>query len=114
MPIQYNQQLSGQLSIVTIPSGAEIYIDGVIQPGKTTPAIIDLPSGMYTYRLSYPGYINADGMIDIEDGNTRNLFITMHESLNTRDAIIYGFIASIYAGTALYILTRGKSQQVYV
>ena len=113
MSIQYNKQLSGQLSTVTIPSGAEIYIDGVIQLDKTTPVIIDLPSGVRTYRLLYPGYVNADGMIPIEDGNIYNLFITMHESFNTRDAIVYGFIASALAGAVLYVATKGKGRQIY-
>ena len=106
MSIQYSQQLSGQLSIVTIPSGAEISIDGAIQEGKTTPTIIDLSSGMHTYRLSHPGYINEDGMATIENGNIYNLFIMMHESFSVRDAIVYGFAASLLAGMALYIATR--------
>lgn len=113
MPIQYNQQLSGQLSIVTIPSGAEIHIDGIIQQDKTTPAIIELPSGMHIYRLSHPGYINEDGMTIIEDGNTQNLFITMHESFNTRDVVVYGFVASTLAGIVLYSITRRKTGHIY-
>ena len=36
------QQPIGLLSIVTVPGGAEIYIDGMKQPDKT-PIIIDLP-----------------------------------------------------------------------
>lgn len=110
MTIQYYQpyhlqEQTGSLSIVTVPGGADIYIDGVKQPDKT-PAIIDLPVDQHIYRLTYPGYIDEEGIVYIQEGQTYDLFISMHKSLVIRDVLIYGFMASLMAGITLYLLTR--------
>ena len=102
----YNlQQLTGSLSIVTVPSGADVYIDGTKQTDKT-PFIKDLPIGQHIYRLTYPGYIDEEGMVFIQEGQPYDLFVAMHESLVIKDVLIYGFLASFAAGITLYLLTR--------
>ena len=112
MPIQYYKstpdgEITGQLSIVSIPSGANIFIDGIKQ-SDTTPFITTLPIGQHVYRLICPGYVDDDGMVFIQDGQTYDLFITMHKDFDVRDEIIYGFIASLTAGIVLYLLVRDK------
>lgn len=99
------QQPTGLLSIVSIPGGAKIFIDGEEQI-DTTPTIIELPVGQHAYRLSYPDYIDVEGIVTIIEGQTSDLFVAMQESLMIRDVIIYGFIASFTAGIALYLLTK--------
>jgi hypothetical protein len=107
MTIQYYQYLqpTGSLSIVTIPGGADIYIDGIKQSDKT-PAIIDIPIGQHIYRLTYFGYIDEEGMVPIQEGQTYDLFVTMQESVVIKDVLLYGFLASFAAGITLYLLTR--------
>ena len=99
------QQPTGSLSVVSIPGGAKIFIDGEEQI-DTTPAIIDIPVGQHAYRLSYPGYIDVEGIVYITEEQYQDLFFTMQKSLIIRDILIYGFIASITAGITLYLLTR--------
>ncbi len=64
---QYLQQQTGQLSIISIPSGADIFIDGIKQL-DTTPFITTLPIGQYIYRLVCSGYIDEDVTVDIQNG----------------------------------------------
>ncbi len=103
--LQQLLQSTGSLSIVSVPGGTKIFIDGEEQI-DTTPTIIDLPVGQHTYRLSYPGYIDVEGIVFIEEGQVYDLFLTMQKSLIIRDILMYGFIASIAAGITLYTLTR--------
>jgi len=104
---QFLQQPTGQLSIVSIPSGADIFIDGIKQSG-VTPSITTLSIGQHIYRLICPGYIDEEGMVFIQEEQTYDLFVTMHKSFDIRDEIIYGFIASLAAGVVLYLLIKDK------
>ena len=104
---QFLQDPTGQLSVVSIPSGADIFIDGIKQLDKT-PLITTLSIGQHVYRLIYPGYIDEDGMIFIQEGQTYDLFVTMHKDFDAREEIIYGFIGSLAAGVALYLLIRDR------
>lgn len=99
------QQLTGSLSIVSVPGGAKIFIDGDEQI-YTTPSIIGLPVGQHTYRLSYSGYIDVEGIVHITEEQYQDLFFTMQKSTIVGDILMYGFIASISAGITLYLLTR--------
>jgi hypothetical protein len=102
-----NGEITGQLSIVSIPSGADIFIDGIKQ-SDPTPSIMTFSTGQHIYRLICPGYIDEDGMVFIQEGQTYDLFVTMHKSFDIKDELIYGFIGSLAAGIALYLLVRRK------
>lgn len=70
----------GSAYIVSVPSGAKIYIDNVEQVGITTPATINnIPSTPYehTYRLVKHGYIDIEGLLFITTGQTYNMTVTM-------------------------------------
>lgn len=101
------QQLTGSLSIVSIPGGAKIFIDGEEQT-VTTPALIDLPICQNTYKLVKQGYIDVEGIVTIIEEQTYDLFLTMQKSLIIGDILIYWFIASITAGITLYLLTKRR------
>lgn len=101
------QQLTGSLSVVSVPGGANIFIDGEKQT-DTTPTIIDILAGHHTYRPSYPGYIDVEGIVNIIEGQTHDLFSTMQKSSIIGDILIYGFVASFTAGITLYLLTRRR------
>lgn len=53
----------GNISFVTSPTGASITIDGILQEGITTPAVIGVEDGSHTYILSISGYQNIEGAI---------------------------------------------------
>ena len=70
----------GSAYIVSIPSGAKIYIDNVEQVGIVTPATINnIPSTPYehTYKLVKPGYMDAEGLLFIITGQIYNTTVTM-------------------------------------
>lgn len=70
----------GSAYIVSIPSGAKIYIDNIEQVGITTPATINnIPSTPYehTYKLVKSGYIDAEELLFITAGQTYNVTVTM-------------------------------------
>ena len=103
--------MTGSINIISIPSNVTIFIDG-IQHTETTPSTIEnLTPGYHIYKLSYPGYIDEEGMILIRESETNYLYIIMKQSFGIRDALVYGFIASFVAGLTLYILSQGKSKQ---
>lgn len=108
MDESYLQQ-EGYISILTIPSRAKIFIDGNEWP-EPTPEIIPVSLGYHTYRLTYPRYIDVEGLIYVEEPRTYELFITMQKSSIIKDIIIYGFIASFAAGLTLYTLTKRQSR----
>ncbi len=79
--IQHVQD-TGPAYIVSIPSGAKIYIDSVEQVGIITPATINnIPSTPYehTYKLVKSGYMDAEGLLFITTGETYNTTVTMFE-----------------------------------
>lgn len=70
----------GSAYIVSVPSGAKIYIDNVEQVGITTPATINnIPSTPYehTYKLVKHGYIDIEGLLFITTGQRYNMTVTM-------------------------------------
>ena len=65
---------TGSLQVISTPSGASIYIDGVLQIGKTTPDIItDIPVGSYDIIISKQYFNDYTTTVSIEHGVIRNL-----------------------------------------
>ncbi len=70
---------TGNLTIITNPAGASIYIDGTLvldengEPGLT-PAILTIPVGYHSIKMTLEGYcIETDGQ-DIMQGENVNIF----------------------------------------
>lgn len=86
------QARKGSLSLITEPfdsQGAEIYIDGILQP-KTTPAVIPLLIGNYDITLKKEGYADFRQEVIISDGDNKKVVAQMQtyrgslqEKLNT-------------------------------
>jgi len=102
------QQQTGSISVFTIPGGVDIYLDGMKQPNTSPTTIIDVSPGWHSYLLTYPGYINYEGIINLKEGETYELYAVMEESFNIRQAFFYGLLASLMAGTTLFLLTRER------
>lgn len=101
-----NLQIYGSVSIVTIPSGATVFIDDIEQT-STTPALIeDIPVGVHTYRLTLAGYIDIIGVMYIEPDKTYNVFTTMEQPISR--TFIFGAFASLLAGITLYLFTKNN------
>jgi hypothetical protein len=68
----------GSAHIVSVPTGAKIYIGDINYTGNT-PALIDMPVGPHTYKLSYPGYAEIDGILFIELNTIYELSVIMEK-----------------------------------
>jgi hypothetical protein len=78
----------GTLSISSVPSGAEIYIDNV-KMAQTTPAVLTyIPAGTHTIKLILPGYNEWIGKVVILSGEVTELQITLTE-LTVFNIVVY-------------------------
>ena len=57
----------GNISFVSIPEGAEIFIDGVDQLIRTPETITDVPAGSHTYTLKLSGYYDYTGTVEVQE-----------------------------------------------
>lgn len=104
--LYYLQQPTGSISIMTSPSGAKIFIDGQ-ERLETTPAFIDIPVGTHTYKLTYPGHIDEDGLIFIEEGKTYDIFLIMKQpTISMSTLVASDIIGSAIVALALFFLIR--------
>jgi len=70
----------GSAHIVSVPTGAKIFIDNIEYTGLITPTTIsDIPIGTYTYKLTYPGYTDVNGILFIKTGETYDISTTMEK-----------------------------------
>jgi PKD repeat protein len=69
--------LIGNINFITMPIGAEIFIDNV-STGQTTPATIaNVPIGPHEFILRYPGRNDSTGTIDVIGGTTSYVHVDM-------------------------------------
>ena len=94
----------GSAYIVSIPSGAKIYIDNIEQVGLTTPATVNnIPSiTEHIYKLTKSGYIDVEGILFITTGQTYNVTVTLCKSSSNILPILTGLA---FAGIFL-VMTR--------
>ena len=101
----------GSSYIVSIPSGAKIYIDNVEQAGVITPARIDnIPSipTEHTYKLIKPGYIDIEGLLFITTGQTYNITVTMCKAPSNMWSLLLGLAL---AGTFIAMMIEDKRKK---
>lgn len=72
----------GSAHIVSVPTGAKIFIDNIEYTGSVTPITIsNISSGTHSYKLTYPGYTDVDGILFIKTGETYELSVIMEKCL---------------------------------
>lgn len=73
--------INGEVSILSTPNGAVVYVDGQ-STGKITPVtIFGLFPGSHNIKLTYPGYWDDSSDVIIKSSFTSYLDITMSDSL---------------------------------
>lgn len=60
----------GNILAITDPSGANIYIDGILQPRKTSILLTDVSIGGYTVLFTKPGYESYSENITVKQSQT--------------------------------------------
>lgn len=113
----------GSLQIATIPNGADIYIyeesqmDYVLRNVKTgtmiDPSIItDIECTSSTrsnkFKVTFPGYVDIEGMLDITDGTIYQLYIIMERCAINEPETAGGLLFSALAIGGLFFLLFGS------
>ena len=73
--------INSQLSVVTTPVGADIYIDGKLQT-QTSPCILSTLIGEHNIKIRKAGFADYEDNIDIKPNKTNQLRITLDEHGN--------------------------------
>lgn len=108
----------GSVNIESVPPGAKIYIDEILQL-DSTPIIIDnipsSPTGVaHRYKLTYPGYIDTEGYIFIRTGDTDRLSVIMERIAGAPSDMGKILMLMLGIGTFLFFLSerdKGKWKQ---
>lgn len=62
----------GNISFISYPGGAEVFIDGTDQGIKTPANVTDVPIGMHTFTVRLDGYNDFSGAVEVLENQTVN------------------------------------------
>ncbi len=68
---------TGSISFASTPSGADIYLDNVLQTPKTPATITSVSAGNHSYILRFSGYSDATGTVMVVAGQTATVSVTL-------------------------------------
>jgi len=118
--VSIRSQCLGSAQIATIPSNADIYIYndflGIYELQSVKSGTVNNPSTIYDlectsptrsnkFKLSLPGYVDVEGMLDITQGTIYTLEIIM-EPTTTVEAGGGLLLPALAAGMLLFLLCR--------
>lgn len=103
-------QLTGSAKITSYPPGAKIFLNNVEQELVTPALITNLPPNTYIYKLTYPRYIEAEGIMIINAGETYPLFVIMERAPGIEISPIWYFIFGAFTFSLLMALYRKKKE----
>lgn len=75
-PVQYLDQGSGDATIRSSPSGAQVYVDGTYR-GVTPLSLKAVPSGQHILRLVLAGYADFNGALTVSSGKASESTTTL-------------------------------------
>ena len=73
----YSAILPGSILIGSVPDGADVYIDNVLQVLKTNNTFIGVADGEHTVKVTNTGYFNASRQVTVVSGDTASVSVTM-------------------------------------
>ncbi len=98
---------TGGLTIVSAPSGAEVYVDNLFK-GYTPATLTDIAPGQHQVLLQYSGYVDYSQAFPVNSGQTTPLAISMQPaptptpaSASSPAVIIGGIVMALGTGAAL-------------
>ena len=62
----------GNISFISYPDEAEVFIDGTDQGIKTPAVVTDVPIGMHTFTVRQDGYNDFSGTVEVLENQTVN------------------------------------------
>jgi len=75
----------GNIFIVTDPSGADIYLDGILQPKKTSILLKDIAIGAHSILLSKSGYESYSDNIVVKQEQTTTVAVILTKIVDITD-----------------------------
>ncbi len=90
---------TGSISFISIPAGADIYIDGIKQSGITPLTITGISAGIHSWLLRLSGYNDATGTATVTAGQIATVSVTLTSVVTTG---VLSFSSSPY-GAEIYI-----------
>ena len=90
----------GNIQFVSVPSNAEIFIDGADQGVKTPFTVTDLPVGIHTFALKLAGYNDTAGSVTVAGGSTIQVYAELSPSTPTTGSL---YIASVPGEAEIFI-----------
>ncbi|MBU0846744.1 PEGA domain-containing protein [Patescibacteria group bacterium] len=63
----------GNISFISYPGEAEVFIDGMDQGIKTPAAVTGVPTGMHTFTVRLEGYNDFSGTVEVLENQTVNV-----------------------------------------
>lgn len=68
---------TGSIQFVSLPVGAEVFLDGADQGVKTPVTITNISSGAHTFTLKLAGYNDASGSVTVIGGSTVQVYMEL-------------------------------------
>jgi hypothetical protein len=90
---------TGSISFASTPSGADIYLDNVLQSAKTPSTITGVSAGSHTYIIRLTGYNDATGTVTVTAGLTATVSVTLTPIVTTGSISF----ASFPSGADIYL-----------
>ena len=89
----------GSIIFTSTPSGADIYLDNVLQTAKTPATITNVLAGSHAYILRLTGYNDATGTVTVTAGQASNVSVTLTPVVTTGNITF----SSTPSGANIYI-----------
>ena len=68
---------TGSIQFVSVPVGAEVFIDGSDQGVRTPFTVTNIPAGDHTFTLKLAGYNDASGSVTVIGGSTVQVYMAL-------------------------------------
>ncbi len=74
-----NPTVTGDLSVTSRPTGANVYLDGAFEgmTGTVPLVIVNVPTGIHKIKLTKPGYFPVTRTVNVPDGSTLDVYIKL-------------------------------------
>lgn len=96
----------GAIRFISVPEGAEIYIDSSDQNVKTPFTVINIPAGEHTFTLKLEGYNDLTGTVTVAGGVTVEVYAALIPYTPTTGVL---YVTSTPTGAKIFIDTADQN-----
>lgn len=77
----------GDVQFVSVPSGADIYVDNVVLGTQTPMTVAGIPAGPHNWTLKLVGYNDSQGNVIVQSGGLASVYVTLTEKTPTMGSL---------------------------